>query len=51
MFNYFGPDFETRWKKVHPEMSPDEAFSELDKSCTIDHTVLYKVEDQIAPSK
>ena len=51
MFNYFGPDFETRWKKVHPEMSPDEAFSELDKSCTIDHTVLYKVENQIVSSK
>ncbi len=51
MFNYFGPDFITRWKKVHPEMSPDEAFSEIDKACTIDHTVTYKVEDQIVPSK
>lgn len=51
MFNYFGPDFITRWKKVHPEMSPDEAFSEIDKSCAIDHTVLYKVEDVITASK
>jgi len=51
MFNYFGPDFDTRWKKVHSEMARDEAFSEIEKSCTIDHTVLYKVEDQIASSK
>jgi hypothetical protein len=51
MFNYFGPDFITRWKKVHPEMSTDEAFAELNKSCAIDHTVLYKVEDQIVSSK
>ncbi len=51
MFTYFGPDFTTRWKKVHPEMTPDEAFSEIDKACTIDHTVLYKVEDQIISSK
>jgi len=51
MFTYFGPDFTTRWKKVHPELSPDEAFSELDKLCTIDHSVTYKVEDQIVSSK
>jgi len=51
MFTYFGPDFTARWKKVHPEMSPNEAFSEIDKACTIDHTVLYKVEDQIVSSK
>ena len=51
MFTYFGPDFSTRWKKVHPEMTPDEAFSEIDKACTIEHTVLYKVEDQINSSK
>ncbi len=51
MFNYFGPDFTTRWKKVHPEMSPNEAFSEIDKACTIEHTVLYKIEDQINSSK
>jgi hypothetical protein len=51
MFNYFGPDFITRWKKVHPELSPDEAFAQIDKLCTIDYTVTYKVEDQIASSK
>ena len=51
MFTYFGPDFAARWKKVHPEMTPDEAFSEIDKACTIEHTVLYKVEDQINSSK
>ena len=51
MFTYFGPDFTARWKKVHPEMTPDEAFSEIDKACTIEHTVLYKVEDQIVSSK
>jgi hypothetical protein len=32
-------------------MTPDEAFSEIDKACTIEHTVLYKVEDQIMASK
>ena len=51
MFTYFGPDFTARWKKVHPEMTPGEAFSEIDKVCSIDHTVLYKVEDQIVSSK
>ena len=51
MFNYFGPDFITRWKKVHPELSPDEAFAEISKSCTIEHTVTYKVEDQIVAAK
>ena len=34
MFNYFGPDFETRWKKVHPDMNPDDAFAILDELCT-----------------
>ena len=51
MFNFFGPDFDTRWKKVHPELSPEEAFAQIDKVCTITHTVLYKVEDQIASPK
>jgi hypothetical protein len=51
MFTYFGPDLITRWKKVHSEMTPDEAFSEIDKACTIEHTVLYKIEDQINSSK
>jgi hypothetical protein len=51
MFTYFGPDFTTRWKKVHPEMTADDAFSEIDKVCSIDHTVLYKVEDQINSTK
>ncbi len=51
MFTYFGADFTARWKKVHPEMTPNEAFSEIDKACTIDHTVLYKVEDQINSTK
>ncbi|HVN93678.1 MAG TPA: hypothetical protein VMT38_08280 [Terracidiphilus sp.] len=51
MFNYFGPDFTTRWKKVHPEMTTDDAFAILDKVCTIEHTVTYKVEAQINSSK
>ncbi len=51
MFKYFGPDFATRWKKVHPEMTTDEAFSEIDKVCTIEHNVTYKVEDQINATK
>ncbi|MGB8030841.1 MAG: hypothetical protein WCF30_14415 [Terracidiphilus sp.] len=51
MFHYRGPDFVTRWKKVHPEMTADDAFAILDKACTIEHTVLYKIEDQINSSK
>jgi hypothetical protein len=51
MFNYFGPGFMTRWNKVHPELKPDEAFAELSKSCSIDNTVLYKVDDEITASK
>jgi hypothetical protein len=51
MFTYFGPDFIARWKKVHPEMTTDDAFSEIDKACTIEHTVLYKVEDQVNATK
>ncbi len=51
MFTYFGADFTARWKKVHPEMTPNEAFSEIDKACTIEHTVLYKVEAQINATK
>lgn len=51
MFNYFGPNLAARWKKVHSELTTDEAFSQIDKACTIDHTILYKVEDQIASSK
>jgi hypothetical protein len=38
MFNYFGPNLTARWKKVHSEMTTDDAFSEIDKACTIDHT-------------
>jgi hypothetical protein len=51
MFNYFGTSFTTRWNKVHPELSPSDAFAQIGKSCTIDNTVLYKVEDMITASK
>ena len=51
MFNFFGPDFEIRWKKVHPELTTADAFGQIDKACTIDHTVTYKVEDQINATK
>lgn len=51
MFKYYGPDFMTRWKKVHAELSPGEAFSEISKVCTIEHNVTYKVEDQINGTK
>ena len=32
-------------------MTTDDAFSQIDKACTIDHTVTYKVEDQINSTK
>lgn len=51
MFNYFGHGFMTRWNKVHPELKLEDAIAQLNKSCRIDHTVLYKEEDVIAPSK
>lgn len=51
MFNYYGPSIFTRWNKVHPDMKFDDGITQLSKACTIEHTVLYKVEDQIAASK
>ncbi len=51
MFNYFGANLAARWKKVHSEMTPDDAFSQIDKACTITHTVTYKIEDQINATK
>lgn len=51
MINYFGPDFLTRWKKAHPEMTPSDAFSQIDNVCTIEHTITYKVEEQIGPKQ
>jgi hypothetical protein len=51
MFNYFGAGFMTRWNKVHPETKIDEAIAQLNKSCRIDNTFLYKVDDAITGSK
>ena len=51
MFTYFGSDFTARWKKVHPEMTTGDAFSEISKVCTIEHNVTYKIEDQINATK
>ena len=51
MFNYFGPSFMTRWNKVHPDTKFDEAIAQIDKSCTIENTFLYKVDDAMTGSK
>ena len=51
VFNYYGPSIFTRWNKVHPDLKFEDAIAQMSKACAIDHTVLYKVEDQIAASK
>ncbi|MGO8759765.1 MAG: hypothetical protein ACLQG3_16730 [Terracidiphilus sp.] len=51
IFNYYGPGIFTRWNKVHPDVKFEDGVAQLSKACTIEHTVLYKVEEVIAPSK
>ena len=51
VFNFFGPKFPDRWKKVHPDMPIDQGMAQERKLDTIEHTWLYNVVDVIQPSK
>jgi hypothetical protein len=39
------------WKKVHPDMDINSTMGQFGKLCSIQHTVLYKLVDVIAPAK
>ncbi|HEY1807633.1 MAG TPA: hypothetical protein VGG42_03675 [Acidobacteriaceae bacterium] len=43
VFNFFGPNFEERWKKANPDIPIAEGMAQEEKVDTIEHTVLYKV--------
>jgi hypothetical protein len=47
----FGNGGMDRWKKVHPGESVDDAMDQGAKLCTIESSVLYKVEDAVFASK
>lgn len=51
VYKFFGPGFEARWKKIHPDVPVDQGFAQEHKLDTITHTTLYKVVDAIQPSK
>ncbi|HUX46201.1 MAG TPA: hypothetical protein VMV57_15755 [Terracidiphilus sp.] len=39
------------WKKVHPDMDINSTMAQFGKLCTIEHTVLYKIVEVMAPGK
>lgn len=51
VYKFFGPGFDDRWKKIHPDVPVDQGFAQEHKLDTITHTTLYKVVDAIQPSK
>lgn len=51
VYKFFGPGFDARWKKVHPDVPVDQGFAQEHKLDTITHTTLYKVVDAIQASK
>lgn len=51
VFNFFGPTFPDRWKKVHPDVPMQEGMSQYGKLRTIEHTSLYKVVAAVHASK
>jgi hypothetical protein len=51
IFSYYGPGIFTRWNKVHPDVKFEDGIAQFSKACTIEHTVLYKVEEQVAASR
>jgi hypothetical protein len=51
VFNFFGPGFPDRWKKVHPDVPIADGMAEEHKVETIQHTYLYKLVALIQPSK
>lgn len=43
LFNFFGPNFGERWKKVNPDIPIADGMAQEEKVDTIEHTVIYKV--------
>jgi hypothetical protein len=39
------------WKKVHPDMDINSTMEQFGKLCSIEHTVLYKIVESVAPVK
>ncbi len=51
VYKFFGPGFDDRWKKIHPDVPVGEGMTEEQKFDTIEHTTLLKVVASIEPSK
>ena len=51
LFKFFGPSFADRWKKIHPDVPIEQGMDQEHKVDTIDHTILYHVEENIQGSK
>lgn len=51
VYNFFGPGFADRWKKIHPDVPIAEGLTEEQKFDTIEHTTLLKVVASIEASK
>ena len=51
VYKFFGPGFDDRWKKIHPDVPIGEGMTEEQKFNTIEHTSLLKVVASIEPSK
>jgi len=51
VFSFFGPSFQDRWKKVHPDVAIADGMAQERKVETIDYTTLYKVVTAIQASK
>lgn len=43
VYKFFGPGFEDRWKKIHPDLPIGESMTQEQKFDTIEHTTLLKV--------
>ncbi len=43
LFDFFGPNFGERWKKVNPGIPIADGMAQEEKADTIEHTVIYKV--------
>ena len=51
LFKFFGPTFSDRWKKIHPDVPIEQGMDQEHKVDTIDHTILYKVVEDIGARK
>lgn len=51
VYKFFGPGFDARWKKIHPDVPMNQGMAQEHALDTITHTTLYEVVDAIQPSK